>query len=97
MVKDKRAFNAFGFGLLNLAVNIELFLHLLTSILGRNSCPGKQLGLMEVRVVLTMLLQKFEFGFSPGHDENRVINDMKDAFLALPGDLELIFRPLEKA
>ncbi|KAI1370979.1 cytochrome P450 [Hypoxylon crocopeplum] len=76
MVKDIRAFNAFG--------------------TGRHSCPGKQLGLMEIRMVATAILGNFEFTLAPTkNNRDRVVRDTDDAFLALPGGLELVFTPLE--
>ncbi|KAI0013532.1 cytochrome P450 [Xylariaceae sp. FL0662B] len=76
MVKDIRAFNAFG--------------------TGRHSCPGKQLGLLKIRMVAAMTLANFEFTFAPTKNNKiRAVRDTQDAFLALPGDLELIFKPLE--
>ncbi|KAI1505653.1 cytochrome P450 [Biscogniauxia marginata] len=64
---------------------------------GRHSCPGKQLGLMEIRMVAVMILANFGVAFaSTKNNTNTVIRDTQDAFLAYPGDLELVFTPLEK-
>ncbi|KAI0508825.1 cytochrome P450 [Xylaria bambusicola] len=34
--------------------------------MGRHSCPGKQLGLFEIRIVAVMILANFTFTFAPG-------------------------------
>ncbi|KAI1778530.1 cytochrome P450 [Hypoxylon cercidicola] len=74
MVKDARAFNAFG--------------------AGRHMCPGKQFGMMEVRMAIAIIVSNFEFGISSsGKRENQALDDFVDAFTAFPGDLELVFKP----
>jgi cytochrome P450 len=58
-------------------------------------CPGKKLGLAEVRCVAAKLLTKFEFAHAEtGVNQTRTIDDLQDSFTAAPGDLTLIFKPL---
>ncbi|KAH8160198.1 hypothetical protein CIB48_g8037 [Xylaria polymorpha] len=62
---------------------------------GRHTCPGKHLGLLEVRMVTAMMLANFEFKLAPGKDnQTRVVDDLKDGFTATPGDLHVIFMPI---
>ncbi|CAJ2511289.1 Uu.00g069140.m01.CDS01 [Anthostomella pinea] len=78
MIRDRRAFNAFG--------------------IGRHTCPGKALGMLEVRMVAAMILANFELTLAPTKgNKTRVVDEAKDAFLTLPGELELIFTPLRES
>ncbi|KAI1760134.1 cytochrome P450 [Hypoxylon sp. FL1150] len=62
---------------------------------GRHTCPGKQLGLLEVRMAAAMILANFEFSLDPRpENQTRVVDDLQDAFTANPGKLEMIFKPL---
>ncbi|KAI0013565.1 cytochrome P450 [Xylariaceae sp. FL0662B] len=62
---------------------------------GRHVCPGKQMGLMEVRMVTSMIVSSFEFTISPTETrKSRVVDDFWDGFTATPGNLELVFTPL---
>ncbi|KAI1733400.1 cytochrome P450 [Xylaria scruposa] len=72
LIKDSRAFNAFG--------------------TGQHICPGKQLGLAEVRLVAIKLLLHFKFDFPPTQTSaSRTVSEMQDVFTLAPGDLELVF------
>lgn len=64
--------------------------------MGRYSCVGKELALSEIRLVAALLLSKYEIAFAPGEDGKKCIEDMRDQFTAVPGELELVFSPLEK-
>ncbi|KAF4446983.1 hypothetical protein F53441_9454 [Fusarium austroafricanum] len=60
---------------------------------GRDVCAGKQLGLMEMRYVLTELLSRYEFDFAPGQKPEDFINGLRDCFtLELP-KLNMVFTP----
>ncbi|KAI8633186.1 cytochrome P450 [Xylariaceae sp. FL1651] len=60
---------------------------------GRYNCVGKNLAMIEMRLVLAMLVRRFEMGFSPSGDEGEVMfKNMGDYFTAAPGRLELMFR-----
>ncbi|KAI0007305.1 cytochrome P450 [Xylariaceae sp. FL0662B] len=57
--------------------------------------PNMQLGLMEVRIVAAMIVSNFEFTLSQGEDKGgRFIDELQDAFTAMPGKLYLRFSPL---
>lgn len=58
-------------------------------------CPGKQLGLLEVRMAAAMILVNFEFSLDPGKEnQTRVVDQLEDSFTANPGELEIVFKPL---
>lgn len=61
--------------------------------IGRGACAGKQLGLMEMRYVLTEILSNYDISFAPGQDPNAFINGLRDCFtLELP-QLNMVFTP----
>ncbi|MCJ1441787.1 MAG: hypothetical protein MMC23_002279 [Stictis urceolatum] len=59
---------------------------------GRHSCPGKNLGLLEVRLCLSLIILRFDVSFAPGEDGVSVWKNMTDSFTANPGSLNLIFK-----
>lgn len=59
---------------------------------GRYGCVGRNMGLMELRIVAALLVAKFDIGFAPGDDGTELVEDCRDAFASAPGKLELIFR-----
>ncbi|KAI0202450.1 cytochrome P450 [Astrocystis sublimbata] len=62
---------------------------------GRHLCPGKQLGMMQVRIVTALIIANFKFGLSPAEaSDTRVLKDFTDAFTSKPGKLELVFTPI---
>ncbi|KAI1824129.1 cytochrome P450 [Xylaria intraflava] len=66
--------------------------------IGQHMCPGKQLGLAEVRLVASKLLTSFRFTFkSMEPNKTKTVTDMQDAFTLAPGELELVFSPLAKS
>ena len=60
---------------------------------GRHNCVGRNLGLMNLRFVTAFLVQNYDFNFPVGDDGSQVMNDMTDCFTAVPGKLNLIFKP----
>jgi cytochrome P450 len=64
--------------------------------LGRHSCPGKDIGLMELRIVTAMLITKFKVSLAPGEYGLKVSEEMRDTFTAQPGDLHLKFKPMSE-
>ncbi|KAI0389676.1 cytochrome P450 [Xylariaceae sp. FL0594] len=63
--------------------------------IGQHLCPGKKLGLAEVRCVASKLITAFEFAHAEtGARQTRTVDDFQDSFTAAPGDLTLIFKPL---
>ncbi|KAI1771026.1 cytochrome P450 [Hypoxylon cercidicola] len=62
---------------------------------GRHTCPGKQLGLLEVRMAAAMILVSFEFSLDPKREnQTRVVDQLQDSFTATPGELEIMFKKL---
>lgn len=52
--------------------------------------------MMEIRLLAFMLLSNFEFKIaSINSNPESVIQDMQDAFTAIPGRLDLVFTPLK--
>lgn len=61
---------------------------------GAYSCIGKQLALMELRTVVTLLVLNFNVRFAPGEDGSGLFRDAKDQFTMALGDLKLIFEKI---
>ena len=61
-------------------------------IAGVYSCVGKSLALMEIRMLTAMLLTKFDVGFAPGEDGDKLFSLYHDHFTADPGPLRLTFK-----
>ncbi|UPL00404.1 hypothetical protein LCI18_011338 [Fusarium solani-melongenae] len=61
--------------------------------MGRNSCAGKQLGLMEIRYVTTEILSRYNIQFAPGNDPKEYLENKMDVFTAAVPDLNLVFTP----
>ncbi|KAJ3540924.1 hypothetical protein NM208_g4841 [Fusarium decemcellulare] len=60
-------------------------------MVGRGACAGKQLGLMEMRYVLTEILSRYNIGFAPGANPQAFSDGLRDCFtLELP-KLEMVF------
>ena len=51
---------------------------------------------MELRLVLALLVSRYDFAFAPGEDGLRTIEDAKDQFTNVPGKLELVFKACER-
>lgn len=47
---------------------------------------------MEIRTVVALLVDSFDFSFAPGHSTERLQNETLDCFAAIPGPLDLVFR-----
>ncbi|PHH92770.1 hypothetical protein CDD83_5176 [Cordyceps sp. RAO-2017] len=60
--------------------------------IGRRSCIGKNLSLMEIRVAAALLLTEFDFEFAPGEDGTDMFARATDYFTTTPGPLRLIPR-----
>jgi hypothetical protein len=54
---------------------------------------GKQLALMELRLVIALLVTKFSIEFAPGEDGERLLNESKDFFTISIAGLDLVFTP----
>ncbi|CAG7558221.1 unnamed protein product [Fusarium equiseti] len=60
---------------------------------GRGACAGKQLGLMEMRYVLTEILSNYDISLAPGSKPETFIDGLRDCFtLELP-KLNMVFKP----
>lgn len=60
---------------------------------GHANCAGKNLALAEMRVVLAMLMQKFDFRFADGYDPKNWEKDMVDLFVLKLGKLPVVITP----
>ncbi|KAK8134836.1 hypothetical protein PG984_006848 [Apiospora sp. TS-2023a] len=65
--------------------------------LGAFSCPGKNLGLMVLRIALSSIVQNFEVGFAPGETGVEFDNEAKDTFTTMLPPLNLQFTQLDNA
>lgn len=52
---------------------------------------GKQLALMELRTVISLLVTRFDVSLAPGEDGSTLLNDTKDTFTVRLGALQLVF------
>ncbi|KAI0154974.1 cytochrome P450 [Xylariaceae sp. FL1272] len=63
--------------------------------IGRHTCPGQQIAMTEIRIVLAMLLIQFELKFAARREaQDKFADSFTDAFTAQVGDLDLIFTPI---
>lgn len=58
---------------------------------GAHSCLGKQLALIELRLVTARLVTQYDFRFADANNPGETISNIKDCFTALPGPLRLVF------
>ncbi|TGO57308.1 hypothetical protein BCON_0067g00290 [Botryotinia convoluta] len=61
--------------------------------MGRHSCIGKNLSLMQLRSVIATLVTRYDISFGPNEDGLAVCRDMKDQFNQHPGKLDICFIP----
>ncbi|KAJ3522636.1 hypothetical protein NM208_g12776 [Fusarium decemcellulare] len=59
--------------------------------IGRYSCVGKQLGLMEIRYVVTEILTRYTFELAPNTDTKKFLDGKQDCFTLALADLNVIF------
>ncbi|KAL4790551.1 cytochrome P450 [Aspergillus venezuelensis] len=64
--------------------------------LGRYGCVGKQLALMEMRLVIARMAWEFDISFAPGETGETFDRDAKDTFTFTVGPLMLQFQVREK-
>ncbi|RDW68698.1 cytochrome P450 [Aspergillus mulundensis] len=64
--------------------------------LGRYGCVGKQLALMEMRLVIARIAREFDIGFAPGQTGEAFDRDAKDTFTFTVGPLMLDFKGRSK-
>ncbi|KAG7133055.1 Cytochrome monooxygenase FCK2 like protein [Verticillium longisporum] len=58
---------------------------------GRYSCVGKQLGLMELRFVTSQILRKYDVGFAKDFDPSTFPAGLQDTFTLATSKLDLVF------
>lgn len=64
---------------------------------GPFGCIGKQLALMEIRTVVSLLIVRFDFSLAPGEDGTDLLGRTKDTFTSRIGDLNIVFLDKEEA
>ncbi|KAI1358221.1 cytochrome P450 [Xylaria arbuscula] len=63
--------------------------------IGRHVCPGKQLGLTEIRIVLAMIISNFSWAFAADEkNPTNVADKYLDSYIASVGALNLVFTPI---
>lgn len=63
---------------------------------GPFGCIGKQLALMEIRAVVSLLIVRFDVSLAPGDDGTDLLERTKDTFTLRIGDLNIIFLDKEE-
>ncbi|KAM0335212.1 hypothetical protein ACHAQA_000254 [Verticillium albo-atrum] len=58
---------------------------------GRYSCVGKQLGLMELRFVTSQILRKYDVGFAKDYNPGQFPGGLQDTFTMATSKLDLVF------
>jgi cytochrome P450 len=57
---------------------------------GRYSCIGKQLGLMEVRNVAAQIVRRYDVALAQGQSPQSFLDGQRDTFTLALGPLELV-------
>ncbi|KAI4180677.1 MAG: hypothetical protein L6R41_007075 [Letrouitia leprolyta] len=65
--------------------------------LGPYGCVGKHLALLEIRVVLTEIVDKYTIEFAPDEDCSIMFGQLQDVFTAGPGKCDLVFSLRDKS
>jgi cytochrome P450 len=65
---------------------------LLTFASGPFSCVGKQLALMELRMIITSTVWNYDFEFAPDEDGSTIENETLDLIILKVAKLDLVFR-----
>lgn len=63
----------------------------LTRFQGKYACVGKQLGLMEVRLVTSMILRQFDVDFSQDGAASSFLSGLRDRFTFSAPSLDVVF------
>ncbi|KAI1318351.1 cytochrome P450 [Xylariaceae sp. FL0255] len=63
---------------------------------GHHSCLGRSLALDTMRMVVALIVKKYDFQFAPGEDGSEVLANLRDQFTANPGNLALCFKLRER-
>jgi cytochrome P450 len=59
---------------------------------GPRQCIGRSISLLEMRLITTVLLQKYEVSFSEDHDPEDFWINMKDQVTTQPGEVWVVFK-----
>ena len=60
---------------------------------GPANCAGKGLALMEMRLVVALMMQRFEMRFADGYEPCRWEEDLHDFFVMMNGKLPVVLTP----
>lgn len=96
MVRKKEWFTPFASGTENPRlewIRKENVHNELTISAGASYCLGKQLAMMEMRMVLSRLIGKYDVSFAPGEDGTGLIGDAVESSTIWPGNIRLVFKP----
>ena len=63
---------------------------------GPANCVGKPLAMLEMRIVVALLIQRFDMRFADGYDASRWEKELGDFFVMVTGDLPVILSPRMK-
>ncbi|KIL86958.1 hypothetical protein FAVG1_09511 [Fusarium avenaceum] len=61
--------------------------------MGRGSCAGKQLALMEVRYIFSEILSRYNIKAAPGTNPEAFVNGLRDCFTMEVPELKMVFTP----
>ena len=64
----------------------------LTMMAGIYGCVGKNLALMEIRILTAVLVTRFDVAFAAGEDGKQLFSLFHDHFTSDPGPLRLTFK-----
>lgn len=70
--------------------NLSKYTYVLLS--GPFSCVGKQLAIMELRMILSSTVWNYDFEFAPGEDGSTIENDTLDLVILKAAKLDLVFK-----
>ncbi|RFU29400.1 hypothetical protein B7463_g6939, partial [Scytalidium lignicola] len=61
-------------------------------LIGPDSCIGRQLAMMSLRAVVSLMILHFDVSFAPGEDGHNLIYDSKDTFTLSMADIKFVFK-----
>lgn len=73
-----------------MVTNITAFIPFST---GPRNCPGKNLAMMEMRVVVSYIVQRFDMKVANGYDLNEWEGSLSDYFILTKGELPVVLTP----
>lgn len=90
LILDKKAWQPWSLGgFLPRDLYSLMFTHM---HIGEYQCVGKNLGLMEIRVALALLVTQFDWEFAPGEDGQQMFDGLLDFFTTVPGPLNVVIK-----